>query len=296
MAETPPATPLVIDCDPGADDALALLMALAAPSLDLRFVTVVAGNAPVDVCAANARRVLDLAGRADITVHRGAAAPLCGGPVEDAVVHGADGLAGLALPLALLALPVILAAAAWIRLSSPGPAFFAQERVGRHEKPFRCLKLRSMRHGTLSLPTHEVGAEAVTPAGRTLRRLKLDELPQLWNVVRGEMSLVGPRPDVPEYLERIRREAPLVLAVRPGLTGPASIKYRREEALLAAQRDPQDFNDRVLFPDKLRINEAYVLDFRLVRDLQYLWQTVWPPAAIAEADNPPPSRTDAEAA
>lgn len=98
MAETPPATPLVIDCDPGADDALALLMALAAPSLDLRCVTVVAGNAPVDVCAANARRVLDLAGRADIAVHRGAAAPLCGGPVEDAVVHGADGLAGLALP------------------------------------------------------------------------------------------------------------------------------------------------------------------------------------------------------
>lgn len=89
---------LVIDCDPGADDAVALLMALAAPALDLRAVTVVAGNAPVDVCAANARRVLDLAGRADIPVHRGAAVPRGGGPVEDAVVHGADGLAGLALP------------------------------------------------------------------------------------------------------------------------------------------------------------------------------------------------------
>jgi O-antigen biosynthesis protein WbqP len=131
----------------------------------------------------------------------------------------------LALPLALLALPVILAAAAWIRLSSPGPAFFAQERVGRHEKPFRCLKLRTMRHGTLSLPTHEVGARAVTPAGRVLRRLKLDELPQLWNVAVGEMSLVGPRPCLPVQTELIERRRALgVHALRPGITGLAQAR------------------------------------------------------------------------
>src|SRR4026207_600165 len=100
----------------------------------------------------------------------------------------------LGVPLALLACPLIVAAAAWIKLTSPGPVFFTQERIGRHEKPFRCLKLRTMYQGTKSLPRHESGKEAVTDAGRTLRRLKLDELPQLWNVLKGEMSLVGPRP------------------------------------------------------------------------------------------------------
>src|SRR5690606_31967048 len=93
---------------------------------------------------------------------------------------------------------------------------------------------------------------------------------------KGEMSLVGPRPDVPRYLERIRREAPLVLTVRPGITGPASLKYRDEEELLAAQPDPEDYNDRVVFADKLRINEGYVRNYRLTGDLVTIWRTIWP--------------------
>jgi lipopolysaccharide/colanic/teichoic acid biosynthesis glycosyltransferase len=109
-----------------------------------------------------------------------------------------------------------------------------------------------------------------------LRRWKIDELPQLVNVLRGDMSLVGPRPDVPAYLDQIRRQAPLVFSVRPGITGPASLKYRREEELLATQSDPQAFNDRILFPDKLRINEAYVRNYRFLTDLLYLWATVLP--------------------
>src|SRR5690349_15561640 len=103
----------------------------------------------------------------------------------------------LSVPLALLACPILVVAAVWIKMTSPGPALFGQQRVGRHEKPFRCLKLRTMYEGTMSLPTHEVGGQAVTRAGRPLRRLKIDELPQLWNVIRGEMSLVGPRPCLP---------------------------------------------------------------------------------------------------
>jgi O-antigen biosynthesis protein WbqP len=130
----------------------------------------------------------------------------------------------LTVPLALLACPLVALAAAWIRLTSPGPVFFAQERVGRHEKPFRCLKLRTMYEGTRSLPTHEVGGEAVTRAGRTLRRLKLDELPQLWNVLKGEMSLVGPRPCLPTQTELIEHRRALgVYALRPGITGLAQV-------------------------------------------------------------------------
>ena len=130
----------------------------------------------------------------------------------------------LAIPLAVLASPFVLAAAIWIRLTSPGPAIFAQERIGKDEKPFRCLKLRTMYQGTASLPTHEVGEKAVTSAGRVLRTMKFDELPQLWNVVRGEMSLVGPRPCLPtqEALMKRRRELG-VYRLKPGITGLAQI-------------------------------------------------------------------------
>ena len=131
----------------------------------------------------------------------------------------------VAIPLALLALPIVMAAAAWVKLTSPGPAFFIQQRIGRHEKPFDCLKLRTMRQGTQSLPTHEVGEKAVTTAGRTLRRLKLDELPQLLNVIRGEMSLVGPRPCLPTQTELVERRRALgVYSLRPGITGLAQVE------------------------------------------------------------------------
>lgn len=131
----------------------------------------------------------------------------------------------LSVPLALLAIPVVAAAAVWIRLTSPGPAIFAQQRIGRQEKPFRCLKLRTMYAGTQSLPTHEVGGQAVTRAGRTLRRLKIDELPQLWNVITGEMSLVGPRPCLPTQTDLIERRRALgVYAIRPGITGLAQVE------------------------------------------------------------------------
>lgn len=124
----------------------------------------------------------------------------------------------------LVCIPLILVLGIWVRMSSPGPAIFRQIRLGRHEEPFVCLKLRTMSQGTPSAGTHEVSGAAVTPLGKVLRRLKLDELPQLWNVLVGEMSLVGPRPGLPQQLELSeQRRLRGVYAARPGVTGPGQI-------------------------------------------------------------------------
>ena len=131
-------------------------------------------------------------------------------------------VAAVLLPLAA---PVILLAMLAIRLSSPGPALFSQTRVGRNDVPFRCHKLRTMVVGTPSLPSHQAPANSVTAAGKVLRKFKIDELPQLWNVLKGEMSMVGPRPCLPTQTELIERRRQLgVLATLPGITGLAQMK------------------------------------------------------------------------
>lgn len=140
------------------------------------------------------------------------------------MAHRLVELAIAALGLAV-ASPVILACAVAVRATSPGPAFFVQERVGRHGRPFGCVKMRSMWRDTRSVPTHEAAASAVTPVGRILRRAKLDELPQLWNVARGEMSFVGPRPCLPSQTALIEaRRGRGVDALRPGITGLAQVR------------------------------------------------------------------------
>lgn len=131
-------------------------------------------------------------------------------------------LAGLLL---LLAAPLLLVLCVAIRLGSEGPALFRQERVGKDRRPFECLKLRTMKRGTRQAGTHEIGADAITPLGRFLRKAKLDELPQLLNVLRGEMSFVGPRPCLPSQEELVReREARGVFAVLPGITGLGQVR------------------------------------------------------------------------
>lgn len=131
----------------------------------------------------------------------------------------------VALPCFVVALPVIALAMLAIRATSPGPMIFSQLRVGRHELPFRCHKLRSMHHLTPEVPTHEAAAGAVTRVGAFLRRYKIDELPQLWNVIVGEMSMVGPRPCLPTQSELIARRRELgVFAMRPGITGLAQVR------------------------------------------------------------------------
>ncbi|WP_457935735.1 sugar transferase [Mesorhizobium sp. 10J20-29] len=131
----------------------------------------------------------------------------------------------IALPLLALMSPLMLLAALWIRLTSAGPAVFSQLRVGKDQAPFRCHKLRTMYADTASRPTHEVAVNAVTPFGRLLRRCKFDELPQLWNVIEGSMSLVGPRPCLPMQHELIAQRQRLgVFSLRPGITGLAQVR------------------------------------------------------------------------
>lgn len=175
--------------------------------------------------------------------------------------------------LLLLALPM-LAVAAWIRLDSPGPVFFRQQRVGRHGVPFAIHKFRTMRHGAGGLAL-TVGDDArITRAGRWLRRTRLDELPQLLDVLAGDMSLVGPRPEVPRYVALyppgLRERA---LSVRPGLTDPASLAYIDEAALLAAAADPErEYVERIL-PAKLEAAAAYAERATLASDMAVLART-----------------------
>lgn len=152
---------------------------------------------------------------------------------------------------------------------------FSQERIGRHGQPFRVHKVRSMRRIDGVTTTVTAGTDPrITRVGAWLRRLKIDELPQLVNVVAGEMSLVGPRPDVAGWADLLEGADRVVLAVRPGITGPASVVYRHEEELLAAADDPEVYNREVIWPDKVRLNREYVENWSLRSDLRWLAATV----------------------
>lgn len=173
--------------------------------------------------------------------------------------------------------PVMLAVAVLVRATSPGPALFIQERVGRNGRRFRCAKFRTMRAGAEAEGTVTTARDArVTPVGRFLRRWKLDELPQLWNVLTGQMSFVGPRPDMPGYADRLQGDDRRILELRPGITGPATLLFRGEERLLALARNPKAFNDAVIYPEKLRINLIYAETRTFWRDIGYLAATLLP--------------------
>ncbi|MDE5743632.1 MAG: sugar transferase, partial [Bacteroidales bacterium] len=130
----------------------------------------------------------------------------------------------------------------------------------------------TVNHGGSSVSV--AGESRITSLGQWLRRHKLDELPELWNVLIGDMSFVGPRPDVPGYADALQGEERDILMLRPGITGPASLKYRNEEELLAQQADPQRYNDEVIYPDKVRINLYYLRHYSFVKDLQMMVCTV----------------------
>lgn len=164
----------------------------------------------------------------------------------------------LACLLLILALPLLLLSAIVIKLDSDGPVLFRQVRVGRRFRRFQLLKLRTM-NLTGAGHAFTLGADPrITSAGRLLRRYKVDELPQLWNVLRGEMSIVGPRPVIPQLTSEFRPEYKRLLAVRPGLTDPATIKYCRETEILALVPDPLSYFKSVVTPDKLRLSQAYL--------------------------------------
>jgi lipopolysaccharide/colanic/teichoic acid biosynthesis glycosyltransferase len=174
----------------------------------------------------------------------------------------------------LVAVPMI-AIAVCIRIVDGSPVLFRQERIGRHGRLFTIFKYRTMTQSRVAGSTITVAGDArVTTLGKWLRRFKLDELPQLFNVLKGEMSFVGPRPDVSGYMDRLNGEAVRLLELRPGITGPASLAFRNEDVLLAQAADPVEFNDRVLFPEKVRLNLEYMKRISFVSDVGYILKTV----------------------
>ena len=177
--------------------------------------------------------------------------------------------------LGLLVLsPVLLVIVLIIKVRMPGPVFFIQHRVGKDARLFKIVKFRTMKvehdGNTVSIK----GEQRITPLGAALRKYKLDELPELWNVLKGDMSLVGPRPDVPGYAYQLTEGDRMILNLRPGITGPASLKYSDEEELLAGQQDPYTYNNEVIFPDKVRINLAYLQRQSFGLDLKIIIYTV----------------------
>ena len=170
--------------------------------------------------------------------------------------------------------PVLLIVAILIKAKMPGPVFFIQQRVGKDGKLFACHKFRSMTVGHGGSSVSVAGESRITPLGAKLRRYKLDELPELWDVFIGKMSFVGPRPDVPGYADRLQGEDRIILTLRPGITGPATLKYRNEEELLATVEDPIRYNDEVIYPDKVRINRYYAEHYSFIKDIQMIFCTV----------------------
>jgi lipopolysaccharide/colanic/teichoic acid biosynthesis glycosyltransferase len=195
----------------------------------------------------------------------------------------------IALPAAAIAAPLVGALAAAVRLTSPGPAFFVQERVGRGRRPIRVVKLRTMvdgadRHGPA---VTAAGDSRVTPLGALLRRTKLDELPQLFNVIRGDMSLVGPRPEAPRYAQRYPAEWSRLFDVRPGVTDLASLVFRDEEALLAGVEERERAYLDAIVPAKIKLALEGVDRASTLHDLRVLLTTALVVLRVMRVDDHP---------
>lgn len=176
----------------------------------------------------------------------------------------------------LLTWPLMLIVYVIASISTNRSGLFRQKRVGRNGRFFHVCKFRTMRSdlGPHTYVTTEHDPR-ITGFGRFLRKTKLDELPQLLNILLGQMSFVGPRPDVLGYADRLEEKDCIILSVRPGVTGPATLYFRNEERLLAEQSDPEKYNDEVIWPEKVRINREYVRNYNFWRDLGYIWNTLF---------------------
>ncbi|ELR99052.1 sugar transferase [Gloeocapsa sp. PCC 73106] len=172
--------------------------------------------------------------------------------------------------------PLLSIIAIWIKIDSPGPIIFQQTRVGKGGKEFKIYKFRTMFVNAETLgKSITVGNDfRITKAGKLLRKYKLDELPQLVNVFKGEMSLVGPRPEVPRYVAFYTSEQRQVLKIRPGITDLASIRFRNESEILAQSEDPEAFYINNIIPQKIALNQQYIQRASLATDLIIIWQTI----------------------
>ncbi|GAB6958827.1 sugar transferase [Prevotella aurantiaca JCM 15754] len=183
----------------------------------------------------------------------------------------------------LLLSPILVIVSILLKVKMPGPILFCQKRVGQNGKLFTVYKFRSMTvKAEASIASKDSEATSIasteqsriTPFGEKLRRYKLDELPELWNVLKGDMSFVGPRPDVPGYADQLKGKDRDILKLKPGITGPASLKYRNEEELLASVDNPTQYNDEIIFPDKVKLNLYYLRNYSFIKDIQMIICTV----------------------
>jgi lipopolysaccharide/colanic/teichoic acid biosynthesis glycosyltransferase len=175
-------------------------------------------------------------------------------------------------------IPIILIITIIIKLTSKGPVFYIAPRVGKNGKLFNMIKFRSMYVNADKKDEGSVtvkGDRRVSSIGKFLRKYKLDELPELLNILKGNMSFVGPRPDVPGYADHLKGDDRRVLELRPGITGPATLKYSNEELLLSKVEDPQKYNDEVIFPDKVKINLEYMDSWSLWLDIKIIFRTIF---------------------
>ena len=172
--------------------------------------------------------------------------------------------------------PVFIIVSVLVKTSSEGPVFFVQKRIGKNGKVFQMIKFRSMAVIQSSDSTISIkGDLRITKFGTFLRKYKIDEFPELFNVLKGEMSIVGPRPDVSGYADKLEGEDVLILELRPGITGPASLKYANEEETLALQEDPVKYNDEVIYPDKVKLNLDYYYYNNLWIDIKIIFATIF---------------------
>jgi lipopolysaccharide/colanic/teichoic acid biosynthesis glycosyltransferase len=171
--------------------------------------------------------------------------------------------------------PVILLAWIVASIETKSNGMFLQQRVGKNGKLFTILKIKTMKmiEGVETCITQKNDVR-ITKSGAFFRRTKIDELPQLWNIFIGQMSFVGPRPDVKGYADKLEDDSRIILSIRPGVTGPASLRYRHEEELLSKQKDPKKFNNEVIWPAKIKININYIDNWSFFRDLHYIYLTI----------------------
>ncbi len=153
---------------------------------------------------------------------------------------------------------------------------YSSTRIGKYGHPFTMWKIKTMKtHPSINTTITTINDPRITKFGRLLRHTKLDELPQLWNVLKGDMSLVGPRPDVPGFADQLQGEDRIILTVRPGVTGLATLAFRNEEKLLANQKNPERYNQKVIWPEKVRLNKLYIEKYSLFLDFKILFKTLF---------------------
>lgn len=177
----------------------------------------------------------------------------------------------LLLPICL---PIILVLIAIATLDTKELGLFRQIRIGKNAKPFYIYKIKTMK-GVNENPIALKSTHSITKIGSFMRNSKLDELPQLFNILLGQMSFVGPRPDVPGYADELKGEDRIILSIKPGITGPTQLIFRNEEKILEKQKDPLKYNDEVIWPEKVKINKKYIENWTFLSDLKYLIKTVF---------------------